>query len=154
MAWRAIQDTVPASESLASVSHFAERLYWRIVSQADAWGRLPGTERKVGAVCVPLLGVREAKIGEALDELIAVGRIVVYCEQGIWTCEVTDWDRNQPRDVRGRNGRRFQSRFPARTDASEIRPPCSRNGAARRSAARVRVAPPESESEVLLRRGS
>lgn len=155
MSWRAIQDTVPESTSLAALTHFAERLYWRLVSQADPWGLLPGTEPKIRARCVPLLSVSDHELTEALEELVRAGRIILYLEQGVWTCEITDWDRNQPRDILGRHGRRFTSRWPCRTDSSRIRGESPSFGMTKRpalpgapgGAGQFRERPAESESE-------
>ncbi len=99
MAWRAIQDNVDESESLAALSDFGERLYWRLVAKADAWGRLPGSLAKVRARCVPLLQKNDAAIHDALVELEHVGRLHRYEIDGAWIIEVADFCRNQPRDA-------------------------------------------------------
>jgi hypothetical protein len=126
MAWRAIQDNVDESESLAALSHFAERLHWRLVAKADAWGRLPGSPAKVKARCVPLLDVSTAEIGEALDELDQVGRILRYDVGGDAFIELVGFEENQPRDAR--RTKALVSRFPS-PDAATV-PHQRREGAA------------------------
>jgi hypothetical protein len=110
MAWRAILDTVAASETLAELSDFAERLYWRILSKSDPWGRIAGTPAKVRALCVPLLSVTNEQVAQALDELERVGRIERYTVDGVTVLQVTDFEENQPRDVRRGPGR--GSKYP------------------------------------------
>lgn len=137
MAWRAIQDSVAESESLAGLSDFAERLYWRMLAQSDPWGRLRAEPLKIRARCIPLLDRPADVIAAALEELEAAGRILRYEDDGhIYTC-IVGFDEHQPRDVLGRDGKRYTSRFP---DPPE-------NGTRSRAAKRG-VAPAESEIEI------
>lgn len=109
MTWRAIQDTVAFSESLAALSSTAERLYWRIVAQTDGHGRLPGAPTKVRAKCCPLLVLSDSDIAAALDELVRAERIEHYCIDGDWFIQVIDFEKNQPRDLLRKRG---DSKFP------------------------------------------
>lgn len=136
MAWRAINDTVNESLTLAELSDFSERLFWRLVAHADPWGRLAGDTAKVRARCCALLNRTDQEIATALDELEATYRISRYEADGVRVLEVSDWEQNQPTDVLGRNGKRFNSRFPDRVSRD-----------ARRSAAQRGSPPAESESE-------
>lgn len=138
MTWRAIQDTVAASESLARVTDFAERLYWRMLAQSDPWGRLPGSVTKLRALCVPLLQVTDSDVEAALAELVDVGRARLYEVDHARYCELIEFDENQPADVLGRQGKRYASRYPD--------PPHTRRQPARRG-----VSPAESESESELK---
>lgn len=137
MAWRAINDTVNESLTLAELSDFSERLFWRLVAHADPWGRLAGDAAKVRARCCALLNRPDEEIATALDELESTYRIFRYEAEGTCVLEITDWEQNQPKDVLGRGENRFKSRFPA--------PP---GLAARRDAAQSGGVPAESESEV------
>lgn len=141
MGWRAIQDTMPQSTSLDQLSDFAERLWVRMLSQTDPWGRLRGEPSKVRRACVPGLPVDDAKVAAALDELVQAGRLVLFSVGGRWYAELVDFDANQPKDVLGRTGKRFVSRFPDPSQAEETR------GTTPRGAARRRAAPAEIESE-------
>lgn len=138
MAWRAIQDTVSASESLASLTDFAERLFWRMLAKTDPWGRLPGSARKIRAICVPLVPrATEQKIEGALNELHEAGRIVRYESDNTLYVQIVDFEKSQPSDVLGRSGNRYDSRYPE--------PPPS--GLARTRSAQVRASTAESEIE-------
>lgn len=140
MSWRAIQDDVPSSLTLAALSDGAERLYWRMVSQADPWGRLEiGSPAKLKLICAPAVKWTEAKIAGFLRELQDVDRLQVYEIGGKTYGQIIDWDENQPADVKGRNGSRYRSQHPE--------PPVLQ--ATPRSAEEHRGTPAESESEKL-----
>lgn len=132
LSYRAIQDNVSQSESLAAVSDFAERLYWRMLSETDPYGRLPGRPAKIKALCVALLPVKEDKVERALQELEDVTRIRRYraVKDGrvIEVCQLVDFDANQPSEFIRRRGK---ARFPE---------PPANNGDSRN--------PPESSGEV------
>lgn len=110
MAWRAIQDTVGVSETLAELSDRAERIYWRLLAHSDPWGRLNAKPVKLRGTCMPLLDVTYPQIGEALLELIAVGRIQVYENAGQASVQIVDFEANQPREAFRK--RPAESRFP------------------------------------------
>ena len=100
MAWRAIQDTVGRSVSLAALSDLAERLYWRFLGNSDPWGRLDGHPAKVRAQCFPMLyQVTDAAAGVALRELADVHRIQVYEHDGKAYIQILDFEQNQPGEV-------------------------------------------------------
>lgn len=109
MAHRSIQSSVPLSDSLAVLTDFAERLYWRMLSQSDAWGRLLGSPSKIHAACVQKLGVHEDDVVAALEELVQSGRLCFYEVDGRWYCQIVDFDENQPPELLRKRGR---SRFP------------------------------------------
>jgi hypothetical protein len=117
LGWRAIQDNVDESESLAALSDFAERLYWRLVAKADSWGRLPGSTGKVRARCVPLLPKTDEEIQAALTELHEVGRVFWHEVDGRWFLEIADFCRNQPRDA---TRTRKDSAFPEYQGKREV----------------------------------
>jgi hypothetical protein len=127
ISWRAIQSSTPHSETLAQVSDFAERLFWRMLSQADSWGRLQGSATKVRSRCIPNLDRPLDEVASAMDELVAAGRIAIYGEGGDLSCQLVDFDEHQPEELRRRRG---LSRFPeppeavliaARARAADIR---------------------------------
>lgn len=106
--FRLILDDVPVSTSLNSLSHFGERLYWRLLSQTDQWGRLPGERVKIRDLCVPRLAISDNELAEALEELVRASRIALYCADGEWVCQLLDFDRHQ-----AFTKRRRASRYPA-----------------------------------------
>lgn len=110
MAWRAISDSVPFSESLASVSDGAERLYWRMVAVSDWWGRLEGKPRKVRAKAIPLLKRSDLQVARMLDELQDAGRVLLYEHENEVYIQLVDFDKHQPADYIRKRGK--GSRFP------------------------------------------
>lgn len=124
MSYRAIAADVNESLSLAGLSDFAERLYFRTVAGSDVWGRFAGDAKKVRASCIALVeDATEARVAAAIEELITAGRIELYCENGVWVCQVVDFDEHQPWEVRRRRQlRNARSRFPAKTPASIVTP--------------------------------
>lgn len=109
MAWRAIQDSTSKSRTLSALSDFAERLFWRMLSETDPWGRLDGDPVKLAACCIPMLPERWEEVTAALEELQAVGRVVIYGDPP--ACQLVDFDRHQVPTRLDRRSR-FGSRFP------------------------------------------
>lgn len=116
MGWRQIHDDVPVSASLNEVSHFAERLFWRLLSQTDSWGRLPGDREKIRAIAIPRLAVTDQELDSALEELVNARRISLYVVSEVWCCQVEDFDENQ--NI-GRL-RRAPSRYPPPPSAKPL----------------------------------
>lgn len=120
MSWRAIQRTVPQSETLARLDHFEERLYWRLLSQTDPWGLVEGSLSKVRARCVPLLSVTEDEVARALEHLILQRRIEVYIESGVMVCRLLDFDSQQPKQVTRLRNLSGSARLPKRSERSVV----------------------------------
>lgn len=97
MNWRAISDTAPLSESLASVSLGAEVLFWRMLAVSDPWGCLPGSTRKVHHECLGLRATDHTidEVRVWLEELKKAGRIKRH-RNGITYIELVDFDKWQP----------------------------------------------------------
>lgn len=109
MAFRQIHDDVPLSTSLNKVSHLAERLYWRMLSRTDMWGRLPGEQEKIRAAAIPLLHVTDEELAEALAELEAVGRIARAEVDGAAVCQLLEFEKSNPNIAKLK---RAPSRYP------------------------------------------
>lgn len=109
MTWRAIQDTVALSKSLAGLSHGAERLYWRMLAYTDPHGRLEGDPVKVRVKCLPLVKVTDAQVDKWMDELQECSRILRYLSGGRQYVQVLDFEENQPADFLRKRGK---SKFP------------------------------------------
>lgn len=108
MSWRQLHDSVSSSRSLASVSDAAERLFWRILAQTDAWGRMRGEPVKVRVLCAPMLAWNDATVAKLLTELESVGRVQVYADGEDVCLQVVDFEKHQTRPIRNRG----ESRFP------------------------------------------
>jgi hypothetical protein len=118
VAYRVITDDVPVSTSLNHLTDFGERLYMRMLSQTDTWGRLSGELVKIRDLCLPRLAKTDSEINLALEELVRAGRITLYCVDGVWACQLVDFDRHQPIA----RLKRAPSRWPAppQTDRQEV----------------------------------
>lgn len=100
MAWRAIQDTVGVSLSLAELTDQAERIWWRLLAHTDPWGRLDAHPAKVRALCFPMLThITDEDCGRALLALEQVGRVVVWERSGKAIIQVLDFEERQPREA-------------------------------------------------------
>jgi hypothetical protein len=97
-------------EPLESCSLLAALLLYRLVSQADDQGRLPGHPKSVRAVCFPMRPlVSERKVSSAIDELVRAGFLIRYDLKGRMFLQVDGWH-----DLQGKWGRRaYPSRYPA-----------------------------------------
>ncbi len=102
-----MHDSVSSSRSLASLSDAGERLFWRILAQTDASGRMRGEPVKVRASCAPMLEWTDALVAELLTELQVACRIQVYGENGDLYLQVIDFERWQTRPLRNRGVSRF-----------------------------------------------
>ncbi len=97
-------------ELLESCSLLAALLLYRLISQADDQGRLPGAPKYVRAIC---LGMRpeitERKVAAAIDELVRFGFVIRYDLKARVFLQVDNWH-----DLQGKWGRRaYPSRYPA-----------------------------------------
>jgi len=99
-----------SDELLEECSILATLLLYRIVSQADDQGRLPGHPRYVKAVCFAMRpDVTERKVASAIDELARAGFLIRYDARQRVYLQIDRWQ-----DLQGRWGRRaYKSRYPA-----------------------------------------
>jgi len=98
-------------EGLESCSLLAALLLYRLISQADDQGRLPGHPTFLRAVCFPMRpDVSERKVALALDELAAAGFVIRYDLKGKLYLQIGRWF-----DLQGKWGQRrtYPSRYPA-----------------------------------------
>ena len=88
----------------------ATLLLYRLISQADDQGRLPGSSRYIRAVCFPMRPeITERKVTAAIDELVRAGFLIRYDLKGRVFLQVDGWHALQ-----GKWGRRaYPSRYPA-----------------------------------------
>jgi hypothetical protein len=71
---RIIRDSCKTSPTLAQLSHGAERLFWRLLTWADDFGRFHGDPRAISGACCPLLS-------DACEQVVR-----------IWLIELADAD--------------------------------------------------------------
>ena len=97
---RWLRDSILASRTLAGLSDFAERLFFRLMVVADDYGRFNSDPAIVRSVCFPLLtdAIKCSRIEEALDELIRARIARFYLTEGKVIGELINFTRfQQPR---------------------------------------------------------
>ena len=117
-------------ELLEECNPLAALALYRIISQADDQGRLPGSAKYIRALCFGMRPkITEAQVALALTELAAAGFLIRYEAEGRPFLQVDRW-----LDLQGKWGRHaYASRYPAPpgwtadwvskgiSDASEVR---------------------------------
>lgn len=79
MPTRYIKESARTSKNLSVVTDFAERLFWRLITTADDFGRFLGCPIIVKSTCFPLLEtLKSSKIEQALQELHTHNLIGLY----------------------------------------------------------------------------
>lgn len=108
---RIIKDSACTSDTLAAVSAAAERLFWRLVVQADDHGCLDGRPNIVRGKCLTSMldRVTEANVNYWLGELAEAGLIERYSVQNRPYIHLTTWDAHQ-------RPARSKPKFPLPTD--------------------------------------
>ena len=97
-------------ELLESRSVLAALLLYRLISQADDQGRLPGAPKYVRAICFGMRPeITQRKVAAAIDELVHCGFLIRYDLKARVFLQVDNWH-----DLQGKWGRRaYPSRYPA-----------------------------------------
>jgi hypothetical protein len=98
-------------ELLEGCSVLATLLLYRLISQADDQGRLPGHPKHVKGTCFPMRpDVSERKVAVAIDELVHAGFVIRYDLKGRVFLQIDRWF-----DLQGKWGQRrtYPSRYPA-----------------------------------------
>jgi len=113
MPTRDIKESCRTSETLAKISPHSERLFWRLLTYADDYGRFPARADVLRAQCfsVMLDAVRQKDVESWLSELFDSGLIYIYQgDDGKRYGEFVTWRKHQR--VRAK-----YSKYPARTSA-------------------------------------
>jgi hypothetical protein len=99
-----------SDEFLEECSILATLLLYRLISQADDQGRLPGHPKYVRAICFGMRpGITEHKVAAAIEELARAGFLIRYDARQRVYLQIDRWQ-----DLQGRWGRRaYKSRYPA-----------------------------------------
>ena len=96
---------------LESCSALAALLLYRLISQADDQGRMPGHPKHVKGVCFPMReGVTERKVAAAIDELVNADFVIRYTVGPRVFLQINRWF-----DMQGKWAyrRTYPSRYPA-----------------------------------------
>ena len=153
---RWLRDSILASRTLAELSDFAERLFFRLLVVCDDYGRFNSDPAIVRSVCFPLLTqtIKCARIEKALDELIRSGIARFYLTEGKVIGELIKFTRmNRPRAKKSKflePGHQFLRTFEnirEQTRASETQ---EGHGRASTDRYRDRTSDPNSDSWILV----
>src|SRR5690606_23451926 len=91
------KESICTSETLAQLTAEEERLFYRLIVQADDWGRFDGRPQVILAACFPLQldRITSADVEAWLQRLVDVGLIRFYYAEGRRYLEFVTWERHQ-----------------------------------------------------------
>ena len=124
---RIIHEKAVRSATLDALSDFAERLFFRLTTQADDFGRFDADPRVLLAACFPRR-VGRLKVSHVLaarDELVAGGLVRLYEGQGRLYGVIVTWGDYQ-------RSRAHKSKYPAPEDPA-VHPISPQSAATRRN---------------------
>lgn len=90
-----IRSSLLSSETLAGLSHPAERLFFRLVVLADDFGRYHASPRFIRATAMGLLNVTVPNVGQWLRELAEAKAICLYAVSDRPFLAFLNWPRHQ-----------------------------------------------------------
>jgi hypothetical protein len=92
---RIIREACRTSLSLSKLSHGAERMFWRLLTCADDFGRVQADPELIQAACFPrqLLSVHVADVRAYREELIVHNMLVLYTHSGNEYAYFKNWDK-------------------------------------------------------------
>ena len=103
---RIIKESICRSDSIDSLSMFAEICFYRLIVNADDYGRFDGRLPILKAAMFPLKDISTDEIKHAMIELINAGLVECYMAGGKPYIRLTGWDDHQ-------QVRATKSKFPA-----------------------------------------
>ncbi len=103
---RIIKESICTSEQIDKLSAFAETTFYRLIVNADDFGRMDGRVAVLRARLFPLKDVRNSQIEDALQELASVELVNTYSVDGKPFVRLSGWDRHQ--QIRAK-----KSKYPA-----------------------------------------
>lgn len=116
MPTRLIKESCRTSPNLQRLSDFAERLFWRMLTTADDFGRCYSSPAIVRANCFPLSeSISLKKIEMALSDLVQHHLIICYVVGDREYAQFRTFEKHQG------NPRAKSSKFPAHTSLSASR---------------------------------
>lgn len=108
---RFIKESCRSSKNLDKLNDFEERLFWRLITTADDYGRFQACTELVRAACFPYRSISTANINKALIGLQTHKLITLYQVEDRWYGEFVTWEKHQGK-ARSRN-----SKYPNKLDA-------------------------------------
>lgn len=109
---RIIKESICSNEQINSLTPFEETFFYRLIVNADDYGRMDGRPSILRARLFPLKTIREDQIENALHSLATVELVYRYAVHGKPFVSLSGWERNQ--SIRAK-----KSKYPAPEDADE-----------------------------------
>jgi DnaD/phage-associated family protein len=103
---RIIKESICTSDQIDKLSTFAEIFFYRLIVNADDFGRMDGRAAVLRSRLFPLKDVRNSQIEDALRELASVELVSTYVVDGKPFVRLPGWDRHQ--QIRAK-----KSKYPA-----------------------------------------
>jgi hypothetical protein len=110
---RMIHESALSSETLGTLSHFAERLFWRLIPVTDDFGRFNAAIPVIAGRCLTYVKTTPEEIETALVELEECGAIRRYEVEGKRFGTFPAWKKYQRR-------RADKSKFPPPPSSADI----------------------------------
>lgn len=108
---REIKESCRSSPTLNILSDFAERLFWRLTTVADDFGRFPADARYLKSECFPLRDdMKTARVRSGFAELTTAGLVIEYQHGDRTYGQFKTWEKHQRR-------RALHSKYPAPSSA-------------------------------------
>ena len=92
---RIIKETICTNEQIDQLSPFEETFFYRLIVNADDYGRMDGRPSILRARLFPLKSLRDDQIEKALCTLSTVELVRLYNVHGKPFVSLTGWERNQ-----------------------------------------------------------
>lgn len=113
MPTRFIKESCRSSRNLDRLSDFEERLFWRLLTTADDYGRFMADPELVRAACFPYRSISLEKVTDALNGLQSHHLITLYTVGDRQYGEFVTFQKHQGRP-------RSKSRYPEKRNMSEL----------------------------------
>ena len=92
---RILKESICTSDQVSQLSWFEEALFYRLIVNADDYGRFDGRVPIIRSRLFPLKDVRDKQIEDALEALSSVELVEVYVVDGKPFVRLTGWDKHQ-----------------------------------------------------------
>jgi len=123
---RAIKESCRTSPTLNGLSDFAERLFWRLVTVADDFGRFPADPRFLRSECFPLRDdLKTGRVRDAFAELLACQLVTTYVDNCRTYGVFTSWEKHNRR-------RASHSKYPPPTSDNICQQPTTDSAESRK----------------------
>ena len=112
---RIIKESICTNEQIDALTPFDETFFYRLIVNADDYGRMDGRPSILRARLYPLKTIRDDQIEKALANLATVELVRRYTVHGKPFVSLSGWERNQ--SIRAK-----KSKYPSPEDADDCVP--------------------------------